>query len=247
VDLRERTDNERRHPWEVARARFFRGLVADHVDLGAVRRVLDVGAGDGWFAHELAGDLAPAAQITCWDVNYRSEDLATPTDARIVRTADAPGGEFDLITVLDVLEHIDDAEGFLAGDVVPRAAPGATVVLSVPAHPALFSAHDRMLEHHRRYQPAEFVALVGRHLQVVAHGPLFTSLLLPRAVSVGLERLGRRRPSTGVGAWRGGPGLSRTTTAALGADAAAGRWLSDRGLRLPGLSAWAVATAGGAS
>ena len=67
-----------RHPWELARARFFRRLIARSIDVSAVRRVLDVGAGDGWFAQELLPDLGPTAEVVCWDVNYRSEDLATP-------------------------------------------------------------------------------------------------------------------------------------------------------------------------
>ena len=57
MDLRERTSGRvapaGRHPWELARARFFRRLIGRSTDVGTVRRVLDVGAGDGWFAQEL--------------------------------------------------------------------------------------------------------------------------------------------------------------------------------------------------
>ena len=222
MDLRERTAGRgrgpraacrqriARHPWELARARFFRRLIGRSTDVGAVRRVLDVGAGDGWFAQELLPDLDPAAEVVCWDVNYRSEDLATPgrsahhADERSART-----GPFDLVLLLDVLEHIEDDEGFLAGEVVPLVAPDGTAVVSVPAHPSLFSDHDRMLEHHRRYRPAELRALLGRHLDVVDRGSVFASLLAPRAVSVLAERAGRHHDPTGVGAWTAGPGRSR--------------------------------------
>ena len=52
VDLKELPsgDDVRRHPWEIARARSYRRLIAAHADVDAARRVLDVGAGDGWFA-----------------------------------------------------------------------------------------------------------------------------------------------------------------------------------------------------
>ena len=242
MDLRERLANEQRHPWELARARFFRARVGEHAALDSVQRVLDVGAGDGWFAHELRSDLPAQATIVCWDVNYRSADLATPTGPGIVRTADAPTGTFSIVTVLDVLEHIDDAEAFLADDVVPRLAPGGTAVFSVPAHEWLFSDHDRMLMHHRRYRPAEFRALVARHLRIVSDGSLFTSLLAPRLVAVGVERLGRHRQPTGIGAWRGGRALTGAVTATLEADARLGRFLARRRVRLPGLSTWIVAT-----
>jgi SAM-dependent methyltransferase len=205
--------------------------------------VLDVGAGDGWFAQELLPDLGPAAEVVCWDVNYRSEDLATPAGARLTRTNRRPHGSFDLVLLLDVLEHIDDDEAFLAGKVVPLMAPSGTAVVSVPAHPSLFSDHDRMLQHHRRYRPAELRALLGRHLDVVDSGSVFASLLAPRALSVLAERAGRHRDPTGVGAWTAGPAITSALTAVLDADATVTADLSRRGLPVPGLSTWAVARA----
>ncbi len=242
MDLRERRANQQRHPWELARARFFRARVGEHAHLASVRRVLDVGAGDGWFAHELRDDLPLQATIVCWDINYRSEDLAMPTGPRIVRTSEPPPGTFDVVTVLDVLEHIDDAETFLADEVVARIAGGGRVVFSVPSYPRLMSDHDRLLMHHRRYSPDEFRSLISRHLRIVAAGSLFTSLLAPRLVAVGLERLGRHRELSGIGAWRGGPALTTALTGALNADARLGHFLAEHGMRLPGLSTWAVAT-----
>ncbi|MDQ3470430.1 MAG: class I SAM-dependent methyltransferase, partial [Actinomycetota bacterium] len=231
-----------RHPWELARARFFRARVGEHAHLASVRRVLDVGAGDGWFAHELRDDLPLQATIVCWDINYRSEDLAMPTGPGIVRTSEPPPGTFDVVTVLDVLEHIDDAETFLADEVVARIAGGGRVVFSVPSYQRLMSDHDRLLMHHRRYSPDEFRSLISRHLRIVAAGSLFTSLLAPRLVAVGLERLGRHRELSGIGAWRGGPALTTALTGALNADARLGHFLAEHGMRLPGLSTWAVAT-----
>jgi 2-polyprenyl-3-methyl-5-hydroxy-6-metoxy-1,4-benzoquinol methylase len=250
MDLREQradgTDEAgaRRHPWEVARSRFFRGVIADHVDRAAVTRVLDVGAGDGWFAHELLPDLPEQAQVVCWDINYRSSDLAVPAGERISRTARRPDGPFDLVLLLDVIEHVEDDDAFLADDVVPLLAAGARAVVSVPAYPSLYCEHDRMLEHHRRYRPADLRALLARHLRIVASGSLFTTLLAPRAVTVVMERAGRRHEARGVGGWDGGAVLTTALTGVLDADAAVGRRLARQrlvpGARLPGLSTWAV-------
>lgn len=238
MDLRERGSGPARHPWELARSGFFRALIADHVDVRSVATVLDAGAGDGWFAAELADDLGPTATITCWDVNYRSADLAAPTGARIVRTATPPERPFDLVLALDVLEHLDDPDTFLADAIVP--ALGGPLVVSVPAQPWLFSEHDRMLEHRRRYRRRELLDLLRRHVDVRASGPLFTSLVAPRAVSVAAERLGRAPRASGVGAWSAGPRATKSLAAVLDRDAAAGRWLAARGVMLPGLSVWAV-------
>jgi trans-aconitate methyltransferase len=238
MDLRERGSSRARHPWEVSRSRFFRDLIGDHVDLATVRTVLDAGAGDGWFAGELLGSLDPAAAITCWDVNYRSEDLAAPSDPRVVRTATQPDGPFDLVLALDVLEHLDDDESFLAGALVPLLS--GSLVVSVPAFPRLFSGHDRLLEHRRRYRRRELLELLDRHLDVQESGTLFTSLLVPRAAAVAAERLGRESRPAGIGEWSAGPRTTSLITRALDADASSGRRLAQHGVVLPGLSLWAV-------
>jgi hypothetical protein len=239
VDLRERGSGRARHPWEVSRSTFFRQLISDHVAVATVRTVLDAGAGDGWFAGELLGALDQSASITCWDVNYRSEDLTAPTDPRIVRTATRPPGPYELVLALDVLEHLDDDESFLADALVPLLS--GVLVVSVPAFPRLFSDHDRALEHRRRYRRRDLLAMLNRHVDVLESGMLFTSLLVPRTATVAAERLGRESKSTtGIGSWSGGPRTTNLITSALDADAAAGRSLARRGVVLPGLSVWAA-------
>ena len=241
MDLKERlAGDERRHPWEIARARSYRKLVAAHTDLAAVRSVLDIGAGDGWFASDIRGDLCGSATIVCWDVNYRSEDLATPIGAGIRRTTDRPVGPFDVVLALDVLEHIADDEAFLADVIAPSLGPGGVGLLSVPAHPRLFSDHDRMLEHERRYRPAAFRALVGRHLELVAAGSMFSSLVPLRAVDALRQKAGRGGEQRGVGSWSSGPLVTRTVTAVLDADASIGRRAARIGVPFPGLSTWAL-------
>ena len=241
MDLKERlAGDERRHPWELARARSYRKLIAAHTNLAGVRSVLDIGAGDGWFASDIRGDLAEPATVVCWDINYRSEDLATPIGPGISRTRDRPVGPFDVVVALDVLEHIASDEAFLADVIVPSIGPGGVGLLSVPAHPRLFSDHDRMLEHERRYRPAAFQALVGRHLDVVAAGSLFSSLVPLRAVDVLRQKTGRAVEQTGVGSWSSGPRVTRAITAVLEADAAIGCGAARVGMPLPGLSTWTV-------
>ena len=71
---------------------------------------------------------------------------------------------------------------------------------------------------------------------------LFHGLLLPRLAQVAGERFRRRPPTTGVGAWHGGPRVTRAVDTALMVDAGLSRRLSDRGILLPGLSYWALCT-----
>lgn len=239
MDLSERGSATIRHPWETERFRAYRRVLAEHGALRA-RRVLDVGAGDGWFSESLLASLPDVEQVVCWDINYNELELATD-DPRLVRTTRVPDPGFDLVLVLDVLEHVPEPGGFIERQLQPLAERGTAVLVAVPAHPRLFGEHDTALGHHRRYRPSELLAEVGGWIDVVDHGPLFATLVAPRAMSVAIERMRRGQPDAehGVGGWHGGPLLTRVVSGALRADAAATRSLGGLGRRVPGLSHWA--------
>jgi hypothetical protein len=243
VDLREREQHGQRHPWEVARARFFRRIVADAC-ARPPRRVIDIGSGDSWFATELADDLPADAEVVCFDVHYTPADLAAPLPPRLRRTAAAPlDRPGDLVLALDVLEHIDDDVAFVREQLRPLVADDGVLVVSVPAHQRLFTSHDVALGHFRRHDARSLRVLLEPAFAVELEGSLFTTLLAPRAASALLERV---RPPRGAAAvdsvWTHGPTLSRAITAVLSADAAVGRTLANRRFRTPGLSVWAVCT-----
>jgi SAM-dependent methyltransferase len=250
MDLSERGSATGRHPWEIERFRAYRRVLADHGALAA-RRVLDVGAGDGWFSQSLLADLPDAEQIVCWDINYNQLELTTD-DPRLVRTADRPTPGFDLVLVLDVLEHVADPERFIEQDLRPLTSSGTPALVAVPAHPGLFGGHDRALGHHRRYTAEQLLDEVAPWIAVVDHGPLFPSLVAPRAAAVALERLRARfggdhngdaaenhsDGNHGVGGWHHGPTTTRIVCGVLAADAGATRRFPHLAHRLTGLSHW---------
>jgi hypothetical protein len=249
----------RRHPWEVARARFFLRLLDRLGVRAATASWLDVGAGDAWFARQLRAVVPDGARVACWDVNYG--DARPPVDADDDRTADgaAPGGPgpalefsaqrptgvFEGVLLLDVMEHVEDDVGFLRDVVAHSLAPGGWVLVSVPAYQSLFSDHDRFLRHERRYSPGAIRAAVqGAGLRVQSRGGLFHSLLPVRIAQVGRERARHRPPDAGhspvgVGAWRRGRLLSRALVAGLECDTAVSLALATRHAPVvPGLSTW---------
>lgn len=250
MDLSERGTATGRHPWEIERFRAYRRILADHGALAA-RRVLDVGAGDGWFSQSLLADLPNAEQVVCWDINYNELELTTD-DPRLVRTAAPPDPGFDLVLVLDVLEHIADPSQFLEHELQPLTAPGTPALVAVPAHPGLFGDHDRALGHHRRYTPDRLLTEVAPWIDVLEHGPLFPSLVAPRAAAVAVERArarlrgnsdGRANGGThGVGQWHHGPVLTGVMRSALAVDAGTTRRFARIGRHLTGLSHWVFGT-----
>ena len=245
MDLREFESTAQRHPWEVARARFFRTALADAGLPAGTRRVLDAGSGDAWFARQLHGDLAAGATVACWDVEYTDERLASlgaAQPAGVTLHRERPAGPFDVVTLLDVLEHVDDDATFLAG-IVADVRVGGHVLVSVPAWQELYTSHDTFLHHHRRYRPAQGERLLrSAGLEIVRSGGLFHTLLAPRALQKGKELLVGAPPAVVPGiAWQGGRAVTAGVGAVLALDNAVSRWAAGVGVGLPGLSWWALA------
>ncbi|HCF56804.1 MAG TPA: class I SAM-dependent methyltransferase [Myxococcales bacterium] len=229
-----------RHPWERARAAFFTRIVRDAVK--APIRLLDVGSGDGWLARSLLDALPPGSEATCCDTGYSPEILAKlPSRDRVRYAASPPEERFDLVLLLDVLEHVRDDQAFATELVANRLEPGGLLLASVPAWQRLYSQHDELLGHERRYSPAACAELLRRSgLEPLASGGLFHSLLVPRALRRAAEATGLLPPPAHVGEWRAGRLVTGALLAALSVDCAASAVLSRRGLVVPGLSWWAL-------
>ena len=93
-----------------------------------------------------------------------------------------PGVErdaYDLVALLDVLEHVEEDEAALRRrGGVPDASKGA-VLLTVPANPWMWTVHDEHHHHHRRYTEATLRSVIqraGLTPQLVTH---FNTLLFP--------------------------------------------------------------------
>lgn len=89
--------------------------------------------------------------------------------------------EFDAVGMFDVLEHIEE-DAVVLRETWRSVRPGGTVLITVPQHPALWSAVDEYSYHKRRYVAADLRAkLVDAGFEVL-HMTSFISLLLPMLV-----------------------------------------------------------------
>jgi hypothetical protein len=253
MDLKERGDSNRRHPWEIARARFVLETVLGARGLRRPTRILDVGAGDAFLAGLLASALKDA-RVVAWDAHFSDRDLESLAGLGFQAVREQPRGPFDAVLLLDVLEHVEDDRGFLAR-LVAESTPEAIFLVTVPAWPQLYSAHDVALQHFRRYTPSacrELLAAAG--LEMTRSGGMFHGLLLLRGIAVLAERLRRPRQErdgprgnsradavpTGVGGWRHGSLVTDLAAAALALDQRVSKSAAQAGLDLPGLSFWAL-------
>jgi SAM-dependent methyltransferase len=243
MDLREIPQGDwARHPWEVSRLQFFARILEGVV---GAHRVLDAGAGDGWFSANARNALPAGAEVICWDSQYSPEQLIQFNQRAAGQrfTAELPAGPFDLLILLDVLEHVEDDKSFLRR-LVERLELGATALISVPAWQGLFTSHDRYLRHYRRYSPDEAARVIQTAgLEVCSSGGLFHGLLLARGLAWAGEQLRANpddRESTHDLGWRHGPLLTRATHTALRLDNRLSHAFARRGLQVPGLSWWAL-------
>lgn len=102
------------------------------------------------------------------------------------------GQQFDLITALDVLEHIaDDRQAF--GALLSLLRPSGYFVITVPALMSLWDQHDQRNEHFRRYSRSQLRALIGESARVLELRYLFQATFFPKYL---VARLNRFVPQT---------------------------------------------------
>jgi SAM-dependent methyltransferase len=104
--------------------------------------------------------------------------------------------ESDLVVSSDVMEHVEDDRAFLAG-ILEAMSPGARLLVTVPAHPGLWSQHDVSLGHFRRYLPDTLRAVWAGQPVEEEFLSFFNSRLFPLARA---ERVATRLRGTTRGA-----------------------------------------------
>ncbi|HWU00529.1 MAG TPA: class I SAM-dependent methyltransferase [Terriglobales bacterium] len=202
---REMAATEDAHWWFVARRKILACLIGKlHLPAGA--RILEIGAGTG-------GNLAMLSRYGSVDgVEHDPEArrLAAQKSSIPLLAGSLPDhlptdrGSYDLVCMFDVLEHIADDQAALAA-VRQTMKPGGRLILTVPAYPWLWSAHDVQLHHQRRYTAASLRDVAARAGFRCARMSYFNSFLMPLVIIGRLvDRLRSSRAVTGT-AIPGGP------------------------------------------
>ena len=156
-------------------------------------RILDVGCGDGLFFESLSrfGEvegIEPDATLVN-DPRWRDRIQVSRIDQA---SATLRAGEYDLALMLDVLEHIDDDRAALRA-LYRSLRPGGRLLLTVPALNFLWSRHDEVNSHFRRYDPRALRSLlVESGFQVESLRFFFGWTVLPLLVRRWLSPAGRR-------------------------------------------------------
>ena len=180
--LEEHDRLEEHHWWFLARRRIIIERLCRLVPPDKRTLVVEIGCATGGNLKELVkhyrvlGIEPDAAAAGRAEVKSGAEVLigALPAAAAMVPP------DASAILCLDVLEHVEDDVAALRG-LHEHMSRGAVLLVTVPAIPSLFGAHDKALGHYRRYSRSELAAKLtagGFPATVISH---FNALLLPPA------------------------------------------------------------------
>ncbi len=171
------------HWWFVGRRAIIRSLIETRVRPEKRARILEAGCGTG-------GNLALLAEygaLEAFEYDELARDIARERSGIGVQPGHLPDGiaqltgPFELIALFDVLEHLEQDEVSLRA-LSALLAPDGKIILTVPALQFLWSSHDDLHHHHRRYSKGRLRGVLERadlHVEFISY---FNSLLLPAAI-----------------------------------------------------------------
>lgn len=175
---------EAEHWWFVGRRAVLDRLIRDRCDLPADARVLEAGCGTGGNLEMLAGfgvldafEYDPDAIATA-----NAKGLADVRPGALPDGVDLPDDAYDLIALFDVLEHIEHDTPSLRR-LGQALAPTGRMLISVPAMPWLWSHHDELHHHFRRYTRTSLRQTIEQAGLKADQVGYFNTLLFPAAIA----------------------------------------------------------------
>lgn len=143
-------NNESNFWWFQARLKIVEHLITKYIGSLDNKTAVDIGCGTGMTTCSLQKMFR---NVTAFDMEEKAVEFTRAKGIDVYKGSlpnDMPPIKTDLITMLDVLEHIEDDHAS-----VERCCeflnPGGIIVLTVPANPFLWSNWDEIHYHKRRY------------------------------------------------------------------------------------------------
>ena len=158
-------------------------------------RILDVGCGDGLFFDRLlefaeVDGIESEAALISPNNPHRSRIHVGLLDESF-----QPSSAYDIILMLDVLEHIQQPAPVLRR-ALQLLAPGGHVIVTVPAFQSLWTTHDELNHHFIRYNTRTFRGLAdAARMQIERERYLFQWTFLPKLAARFAEAVIKPRPS----------------------------------------------------
>lgn len=229
---------EDRHWWYRGRRRVIHRVISA-LGLAPGARILDAGCGSGRNMLELARyGAVSGVEVSPDSVRVARERGVGEVVQGSISEMPFADASFDVAVCLDVIEHLEDDHAALA-ELRRVVAPGGALIVTVPAYPWLWSSHDTINQHQRRYTRASLLHAASGAGWRTERVTYFNSLLLPVAIAMrALERVRPGESHTSPDLWIPPAPLNRLLEQPLHLEAAI---IGHNGHALPaGLSLLAV-------
>lgn len=173
-----------RNWWVLGRRALLSGVIAECIANGSsgLRVIGDFGCGSGgmWVALKDWGkvigiDRSPLAMSLCRSKGYTGLAMGAVEKLPLGTAA------LDVVVMTDVLEHVQD-DALAIRECARVLRPGGVLILTVPALPFLYSQHDRVLGHFRRYSRRRLVHLLRQSNLQVERITYFNAIFAPLIV-----------------------------------------------------------------
>ena len=193
-------------------------------------KLLDFGCGTGFNLSFLRqfGEVYGADRFRSEDQQFRRHNGFPLLD--VERDLAGHAREFDVVTALDVLEHLDDDVDGLR-TMRELLVPGGQIVLTVPAYDWLWSGEDVISDHRRRYTRATLLRTCAAAGLEVQYASYFNLAILPLVASVvWAGRLLARSAEPQSDLWMPRPWLNEALYALTSREAT---WVGTQRMSLP--------------
>jgi SAM-dependent methyltransferase len=189
------------HWWYRGRRRVLE-RVLDGMGLPAEVRILDAGCGSGRNMVELARRGAVSGiEVSDTSVRVARERGVGEVISGSVLEMPFASDSFELAVCLDVIEHLRDDVAALR-ELRRVVAPGGSLLVTVPAYQWLWSGHDEINHHFRRYTRRSLRRAAEQAGWQQVRSTNFNSLLLPVAALLRiLERFSRKTTESSLDLW----------------------------------------------
>jgi hypothetical protein len=236
-------ENYKRHPWEISRRDVLFKLLYSSKIKFPVKRIVDIGGGDAFIINEIYKqnlaeeyftiDTAYSPEITSQlKLNYGDNPIQYVQNLADY-LANYPAEENVLFLCMDVLEHLEKEDEILRH----LTQKNNQFLFAVPAFQSVFSNHDVLLGHYRRYNLKQLERVLNQHdFQIQDKGYYFTSLLLVRW----LESIFNKNKKASIDNWTGSVLKTKIITTVLKMDFGFTHLLQKFGIRIYGLSCYCI-------
>jgi len=182
-DIEDMYVTETTHWWFAGKRLLMRRLLGERLGRPGLR-ILDVGCGAG----ATAADFSANGWVCACDRSLHALRFVGERGIATRAAADADAlpfreGAFDVVLAFDVMEHVVDDAAFLR-ELARVVAPGGALAIHVPAWPSLWSRHDEILEHKRRYTRRSLRALLDDSPLRVAYLGWASCAIFPITVAI---------------------------------------------------------------